>query len=284
MHSKIQVVTIIIKKFVMINHQGLRFNEGKLRTDLIPASSTEALAEVLTLGSKKYAPRNWQKGMAWSNVISSLKRHLLAFEKGEDFDTETGLLHMKHILTNAAFLVEYYKSYPQGDDRPHNYLKRPKIGLDIDEVLCDWVGCWGEKFGYPRPNSWYFSYKNKEHFESFSPEQLNEFYLNIPAKIKPEEIPFEPHCYITSRSVPVELTKSWLQKNGFPATPVYSVGFGESKVEVAKKSGIDWFVDDRYENFVELNNAGICCFLLSAPHNLRYDVGYKRLESLKDLV
>lgn len=267
-----------------MEHQGLRFNEGKLRTDLVPNSAIKGLAKVLTLGAKKYAPRNWEKGMAWSTVTSSLKRHLLAFEQCEDFDPETGLLHVEHILTNAAFLVEFYKTYPQGDDRQHSYLKRPKIGLDIDEVLCDWVGCWSEKFGYERPKTWNFSYKNKEHFESFSPEELNKFYLNIPAKIKADDLPFEPHCYITSRSVPVELTKEWLQKNGFPTTPVYSVGFGESKVEVAKKSGIDWFVDDRYENFVELNNAGICCFLLTAPHNLRYNVGYKRIETLKDLI
>lgn len=39
-----------------------------------------------------------------------------------------------------------------------------------------------------------------------------------------------------------------------------------------------------YKNFVELNNAGICCYLYDAPHNRRYNVGHKRLFSLKDLV
>lgn len=264
--------------------KALRYNSGKIRLDLVPESAIVGLGKVLTIGAKKYAPDNWRKGLDWSDVSSSLERHLMAYKRGEDFDLETGLLHMEHILTNAAFLVEYYKTHPELDDRPHAYLKRPKIGLDIDEVLCDWVGAWGAKFGYERPNNWNFSYKNREHFQSFSPEELENFYLNIPAKIKPEDIPFEPHCYITSRSVPVELTQRWLQKHGFPATPVYSVGFGVSKIEVAKESGIDWFVDDRYENFVELNNAGICCYLLTAPHNMRYNVGHKRLNSLKELV
>jgi len=47
---------------------------------------------------------------------------------------------------------------------------------------------------------------------------------------------------------------------------------------------VEAYVDDRFENFVELNNAGICCFLFDAPHNTRYDVGYKRIKSLSELV
>ncbi len=268
----------------LIKEEGLRFNQGKLRLDLVPQSAIDGIAQVLDFGAKKYEENNWRKGMAWSKITSSLKRHLAAIERGEDFDQESGLHHIDHVLTNAAFLKEYYKIYPQGDDRQHRYLNMPKIGLDIDEVLCDWIGAWCQKFGYCKPETWSFSYKNKEHFESFTPEELNEFYLNIPRKIDPNEIPFEPHCYITSRSVPVELTEAWIQKNGFPTAPVYSVGFGVSKVEVAKRSGIDVFVDDRFENFVELNKAGICTYLLSAPHNMRYNVGYKRIKSLKELV
>jgi uncharacterized HAD superfamily protein len=111
-----------------------------------------------------------------------------------------------------------------------------------------------------------------------------EFWLSIPAKVKPEDIPFEPHCYITSRSIPVEWTIEWLDNNGFPAVPVYSVGLGESKVEVAKESGIEIFVDDRFDTFVELNNAGICTFLFDAPHNQRYNVGHKRIKSLGELL
>lgn len=267
-----------------IKHQGLRYNQGKLRYDLVNSYAHEQLVKVFTRGAEKYAPRNWEKGMSWSSVIASLKRHLAAMEKGEDYDEETGLLHTAHIEWNAHILSAYYKLYPQGDDRQHSYLNRPKIGLDIDEVLCDWVGAWTRKFGYPIPRNWSFSYNNRNEFESFSEDELKEFYLNIPSKVNPDDIPFEPHCYITSRSVPVEITKEWLRINGYSCAPVYSLGWGESKVEIAKKSGIDIFVDDRYENFVQLNNAGICTYLLSAPHNERYNVGHKRINSLKDLI
>ncbi len=261
--------------------KGLRYNEGKVRYDLIPNFAQEQYAKVLTKGAEKYADRNWEMGMKWSKVMASLKRHTAAFERGEDYDPETGLLHTAHIMCNAAFLTEYYKIYPQGDDRPHNYLKRAKIGLDIDEVLADWVGHWTKHHKMEVPENWNFDRNIGEKFASLKDDK--DFWLSIPVKTKPSEIHFEPHCYITSRSIPVEWTQEWLDKNGFPTMPVYSVDHDTSKVEVALKSGIEIFVDDRFENFVELNNAGICCFLFDSKHNQRYNVGYKRIKSLAEL-
>lgn len=261
--------------------KGLRYNTGKIRYDLVPQYAQEQYAKVLTKGSEKYADRNWELGMRWSKVVASLKRHLAAFESGEDFDPETGLLHTAHIMCNSAFLTEYYKIYPQGDDRPHDYLRRAKIGLDIDEVLADWVGHWTAKHVQEVPETWNFDRDIKSKFELLKDDK--DFWMSIPVKTKPSDIHFEPHCYITSRNIPVEWTQEWLDKNGFPTMPVYSVGHEQSKVDVAKSSGIEIYVDDRFENFVELNNAGICCFLFDAPHNRRYDVGYKRIKSLKEL-
>ena len=262
--------------------QGLRYNDGKVRHDLITPFATEQMAKVLTLGANKYAERNWELGMSWSKVISSLKRHVIEWEKGEDYDKETGLLHMAHVMCNAHFLTEYYNIYPQGDDRPHKYLRNVKIGLDIDEVLCDWVGGWINKFGYKaRPKSWDFSYNIGDEFNSMKKKQMEAFYLGLSPKI--DELPFDPHCYITSRSVPTELTEKWLQKNGFPTKKVYTVGLGNSKVDAAKESGIDVFVDDSYKNFIEMNKAGIFCYLMDAPHNQKFDVGFRRIKDLKEL-
>lgn len=264
-----------------MEHKGLRYNDGKLRYDLLPKFAIEEFTKVLTIGANKYEPRNWENGMSWMGVLASLKRHLAAFERGEDFDKETGLLHIAHVIANASFITEYYKIYPQGDDRTHTYLNPPKIGLDIDEVLADWVGHWTKHYGMEVPETWNFDRNIKEKFDSLKDDK--DFWMSIPVKTSPSEIGFEPHCYITSRSIPKEWTEEWLDKNGFPTMPVYSVDFNTSKVEVAKESGIDIFIDDRFENFVELNRNGICCFLFDAPHNKRYDVGYKRLTSLSEL-
>lgn len=261
--------------------QGLRFNQGKTRHDLVPQFAQQQFAKVLTKGSEKYAERNWELGMEWSKVVASLKRHIEAFEMGEDFDKETGLLHMAHVMCNAAFLVEYYKIYPQGDNRPHRYLRIPKIGLDIDEVLADFVGAMIDRFPEMKNRSVYWNDPHiMDNFSSIRGD--HDFWLNI--KPKTDSLPFEPHCYITSRPIPVEVTETWLKNNGFPRANVYSVGHDVSKVEVAKQSGIDIFVDDRYENFVELNKNGICCFLFDAPHNKRYNVGFKRIGDLSELI
>lgn len=285
---------------VLLNGEdkGLRYNKGKIRFDLLEPFALKQLALVFTKGAEKYTDRNWEKGMKWSKMRASLGRHLAAYDNHEDFDYDptcptcqsgictehTGLYHMAQVAWNAMGILSYYKIHPEGDDRGFSPVMTKKIWLDIDEVICDWTGAWCKKFDYPLPENWHFSYNTKDHFESFSPEELNEFYLNIPPKMKPSDIPFEPHCYITSRGVPVEITQQWIQRHGFPTVPVYTVGFGQSKVKAVKESGADWGVDDSYKNFLELNQAGCCTFLLDTPHNKTHDVGYKRIKSLKDLI
>lgn len=264
---------------------GLRYNADKTRKDLEPTFSQEQYAKILTRGALKYAERNWEKGMPWSTVLASLKRHLAAFESCEDYDPETGALHAAHIMVNAAFLTEYYKIFPQGDDRQHRYLSIPKIGLDVDEVLCNWVGGWIERFNMEVPRSWFFDRNITQRFEDLRASgELDAFYAGLQPLIEPDSIPFEPHCYVTSRPVSTSITEKWLDRHGFPSRPVYTVDIKHSKVEVLRTAGVEIFVDDRFDNFVEINRAGICCYLMDTPHNQRYEVGHKRIKKLSDII
>lgn len=263
--------------------QGLRYNKGKLRYDLIHPVAQEGLARVLTKGAEKYAERNWEKGMSWTSIIASLKRHLSAIEKGEDYDAETGFLHADHVQCNAHFLSAYYKIAPQYDDRPKPRFK--KIGLDIDEVICDWLGAYMEHTGLrERPTSWSFDRDISKVFDEMGQDGYENFMMNLKPLVKPEDIPFEPHCYITARRLPNHLSEKWIDINKFPSAPVYTVPPNSSKVEAAKQAGIEVFVDDNYKNFCDLNEAGILCYLYDQPHNRRYQVGHKRIYSLKELV
>lgn len=263
--------------------KALRFDGEKNRLDLVSPNATNELAKILTFGSQKYAAWNWAKGMKWSRVIGSLKRHLNAIERGEDFDPESGLLHSAHVMCNAMFLTEYYKIYPQGDDRHHTYLNIPKIALDIDGVLADFIGHITSIYDFNGhiPTHW-----NDPIIRDLYPKIKDDkdFWLSMPPLIKQEDMPFEPHCYITSRSIDVTITEQWLDKHGFPRAPVYSIGHDESKINIAKNVGVEIYVDDRWENFVELNNAGICCFLFDAPYNRKHDIGYRRIYDLKQLI
>lgn len=261
--------------------KGLRFNEGKIRLDLLPPFAIQEVAKVFTMGANKYAERNWERGMAWSKVLASLERHILAYKQGEDYDPESGQLHAAHITANALFLTEYYRIYPEGDNRQHTFTQPRRIGLDIDDVLADFCGAYSERFGVPYPEAWQFDRKFLNRVEKVCKDK--DFWLNLKPNIYAKDIPFEPVCYITSRWIPTEWTEEWLDKNGFPASPVFTLSNGESKVETAKKAGIDTFVDDRWDNFVELNANGILTYLMDSPHNRRYNVGYKRIKSLRDI-
>jgi len=262
--------------------EGVKFDKEKTRQDLVPAFAQEQFAKVLTFGAKKYAPHNWENGMKWSRIIGAILRHTFAILRGEDYDPETGLLHSAHIMCEASFLTEYYRIYPQGDDRELKVMKPVKIGLDIDDVLSDFCPAFCKRFYLkPFPESWTFDRNIGEKFNTLKKEKS--FWLSIPRKTDPSTIPFEPTCYITSRSIPKEWTERWLDKNGFPPVPVYQVGIDGSKVEIAKNAGIEMFIDDRYENFVELTAAGIFTYLFDAPHNQRYDVGHRRIKSLSEI-
>lgn len=271
----------IISENQMPDGGGERKNEGKVRYGLEPYRGRVQSVQNLMNGAKKYSDWNWARGMSWTTVLECIERHTMKIKMGEDIDAEDGLLHAAKIITNAQFLIEYFHTYPQGDDRRFPWLDRPKVGLDIDEVCADWVGAWIKIYGGGRPSNWHFDYRTKERLLASADDE--DFWLDILPIFNPLEMPFEPHCYITSRPCSTEITMEWLRQNHFPTRPVYTVGMGESKIGAAEKSGLDWFVDDNFDTFVEFNKAGIPCFLFDRTHNQRYDVGAKRIKHLREL-
>lgn len=58
-------------------------NEGKSRPDLISPYFTERLGFRLAEGAKKYAERNWEKGIPDAAFLESLERHLVAYKMGK---------------------------------------------------------------------------------------------------------------------------------------------------------------------------------------------------------
>lgn len=104
--------------------KGKRNNEGKLRYDLVEPYAMRELVKVFTGGAKKYDDHNWLNGgMDYSKMLASLKRHIAAFEMGEDYDPEMSELvgepvhHMAMAAWNALGLVSYSKWFPENDDR-----------------------------------------------------------------------------------------------------------------------------------------------------------------------
>lgn len=89
--------------------KAVRHNQDKLRVDLIPTQLTESVAKVLTFGAKKYSPNNW-KGFTkeqQDEILGSLLRHILEYQKGNKIDSESGLHHLAHAACNIAFILYF---------------------------------------------------------------------------------------------------------------------------------------------------------------------------------
>lgn len=112
---------------LMEKNLGLRYNKGKTKFSLIPAHWTRVLAQILTKGAEKYAPRNWEKGLVHSEVLDSLHRHLDAFLSGERYDPETKCHHLGHVAWNALALMTFDLNDTGSDDLPEEDLVRPTM-------------------------------------------------------------------------------------------------------------------------------------------------------------
>lgn len=268
--------------------KGLRYNQGKPRIALIPPYAEKQVANVLTKGAAKYSTatekgdHNWKKGLSWMEVGDSLRRHFNAWLSGEDFDPETGELHMAHVAVNAMFLTEYHHIRPEYDDRYRHEI--PPTALDIDEVLADFCGAWCARFGLSeRPNHWHFDRNADKKWEEVT--QDRDFWMGIKPLVSPKLLPFEPVAYISSRTIPEEWTIAWLDMHGFPAAPFAPVGYNNmNKAELCELFGAKWFVDDAYHNYVQFKNSPVHCWLMDAPHNRKFNVGSNRIYSLDDLI
>lgn len=94
--------------------QAKRFNDGKLRVDLVEPGFIFAVAEVLTFGAKKYGANNWKSGTGLTDeqIDGSLERHLWAAKSGEIYDKESNLPHLYHVACNLMFKIwKFQKSF-----------------------------------------------------------------------------------------------------------------------------------------------------------------------------
>lgn len=93
-----------------MEEKALRYNKNKPKWSLVHFKSLEPLPRVLEFGAKKYAVDNWKKGLPLDEILDSMQRHLAAIIDGEEYDVESKLPHIGHIMCNAMF-YSYFKNY-----------------------------------------------------------------------------------------------------------------------------------------------------------------------------
>lgn len=81
-------------------------DQTKAQLSLIPLSALEAEAAAFTYGAEKYGRYNYTAGFTYSRLIDAALRHILAFNKGEDLDPESGLSHLGHARASLSMLIE----------------------------------------------------------------------------------------------------------------------------------------------------------------------------------
>lgn len=97
--------------------EGVKYDEQKLRWDLLPFDSVEDIVKVYTFGAEKYGDENWRAGIKWKRIIAAIFRHLTAFVLGEDIDKESGLPHLSHAGWGILTLLWYSRYRIRFDDR-----------------------------------------------------------------------------------------------------------------------------------------------------------------------
>jgi len=89
--------------------KALRFNEGKLKWNLVDFKSIEPLVKVLEFGSTKYEVGNWKKDMDLDDILNSMLRHVIELADGYYTDKESGEPIVGHIMTNCMFFEYHIK-------------------------------------------------------------------------------------------------------------------------------------------------------------------------------
>lgn len=96
--------------------QLVRLLYGSTQADM--QAALRDAAAVFEFGAKKYKAWNWYKGMPWSVPVGCIGRHLLAIERGEALDADSGLHHRGHVVCNVFMLLAYNRMYQEGNDLP----------------------------------------------------------------------------------------------------------------------------------------------------------------------
>lgn len=93
-----------------IKNQQAKADSGKPNLSLVPKEIIYEIEKVRSFGVKKYKdPDNWKK-VEIERYHEALLRHTLAiWEDINARDKESGLLHLSHIATNIAFILELMK-------------------------------------------------------------------------------------------------------------------------------------------------------------------------------
>ena len=84
-----------------------------VRFDLITPIGLRRLAETCAEGAKKYADRNWEKGIPASVMLNHAIRHIYLWLQGDDSED-----HLAHAAWNVLGVAHFEETKPELIDVP----------------------------------------------------------------------------------------------------------------------------------------------------------------------
>lgn len=103
---------------------GTKFDSDKLRYDLLDDDFEAEMVRVLTDGANVHGAYNWREvDEAKRRYFAALRRHLLAWRRGETIDPSHGTSHLAHVAVNAMFLA-YFDHIEKKGSAPCNTSER----------------------------------------------------------------------------------------------------------------------------------------------------------------
>ena len=98
--------------------EGMKYDNDKLRLDLLPFDALMEVAEVYSIGAKKYSDNNWQQGIKYMRIVGALLRHLFAWILGEERAKDDKQRHLASVVWCGLALLTYeLRGMKSFDDR-----------------------------------------------------------------------------------------------------------------------------------------------------------------------
>lgn len=96
---------------------GIKYDKGKLELSKLLALSDDMLSElcevsdVVDYGARKYSSDNWKRlENGRRRYAAAACRHIRSLMNGEIIDSESGLTHAAHAITNVLFLLHHVRN------------------------------------------------------------------------------------------------------------------------------------------------------------------------------
>ena len=108
--KKRKVINPTVSIYEDTKNQQAKADSGKPNLSLVPKEIIYEIEKVRAFGSQKYKDKNNWKKVEIERYHQALLRHTLAiWDDVNAKDKESGLLHLSHMATNIAFILELMK-------------------------------------------------------------------------------------------------------------------------------------------------------------------------------